>query len=92
VDVIPYPQSEDTYILQSEYPWKYHIITREQYDSFMKVLADSKGKTVDELTRTEEQAKNKEHMPAFKIAESTPGVHQVNIRFLSHLLSSLPTL
>ena len=53
----PYPQSEDAYTLRSEEPWNYHLIARGQYDSFMKILADRKRKTADELTRTEEHKK-----------------------------------
>ena len=75
----PYPQSEDSYILQSEDPWKYHLITREQYDSFMTILADRKGKTVDELTR-EVQDRGKGHMLVCEINESTPGeINLVNL-------------
>jgi hypothetical protein len=39
----------------------------------MKILVDRKGKTVDEMTRIKEKKKSKEHMPASKIDESTPG-------------------
>ena len=74
----PYPQSQDNYILQSEDPWKYHLISREQYDSFMGVLAVKKGKTVDELTRIEEQDRGKGYMLVCEIDESTPGeINQV---------------
>ena len=46
----------------------------------MKTLAGRKRKTVDELTRTEGQVKNKGHMPASKIDNSTPDeTHQVNL-------------
>ena len=73
----PYPQSEDSYILQSEDPWKYHLIARGQYDSFMGILADRKGKTVDELTR-EEQDRGKGYMLVCEIAGSAPDeVHQM---------------
>ncbi len=73
----PYPQSEDSYILQSEDPWKYHLIAPGQYDSFMGILADRKGKTVDELTR-EEQDRGKGYMLVCEIAGSAPDeVHQM---------------
>lgn len=76
----PYPRPEDTYILQSEEPWKYHFLTREQYDSFMEILAQRKGKTEDELTRVVEQDRGEGYMLVCEIDESTPGeMHQVNV-------------
>ena len=62
----PYPQSEDTYILQSEYPWKYHLITREQYYSFMGILADSKGKLPMNWQEPRSRPKTKNTCPHLK--------------------------
>ena len=48
----------------------------------MRILAGRKGKTADELTRIEEQDKNKAHMLVRKITGSTPGegeIHQKNL-------------